>query len=139
MTQPTAPKELPQNDLEFSRSVAEGLTQKLASVDPALSDPERKLLLTIFSAAGDCVHSPATGPDQPNQTAADLKTQLFNAFVPGAGNPDDVYLIHDGARVSRIKPAKPIPPSSPPVPPSDPPPPAGPSVPPSSPPGPAQP
>lgn len=109
MTEPTAPKELPHKDLEFSRSVAEGLAQKLASVGPSLSDPERALLLTIFSAAGDCVHSPATGPDQPNQTAADLKTQLFNSFVPGDGNPDDVYLIHNGARGSRIKPAPPSP------------------------------
>lgn len=134
MTMPTGPKELPHKDLEFSRSVAEGLAQRLASVDPPLSDPQRNLLLTIFSAAGDCVHS--SGPSQPPQTNDDLKTQLFNAFVPDDGN--DVYLIHAGARVGRVKPGTPIKPSPTPVPPAGPQPPAGPSVPPSSPPASAQ-
>jgi hypothetical protein len=71
-------------NVPFSRQVIEELADKLDSLQSQLSDRERELLLAIFSAARDRVR-PDHAEVGTEVTQADLRGQLLNAFIPGAG------------------------------------------------------
>lgn len=87
-------------DLEFSREVIEGLTQKLASLWPEFSPTERALLLAIFGVAARSAKPPdqnqpvtlpaASDSAQPlpdgagyEETLAHYQQQLLTAYTPG--------------------------------------------------------
>jgi hypothetical protein len=69
--------------LEFDRHEVDNLARKLDSLGKQLTEPERRLLLAIFSAARDHVAVLRPREDQPEP--ADLHDQILGAFIPGDG------------------------------------------------------
>jgi hypothetical protein len=93
----TFTREVPMDDLEFSRQDIENLTQKLSTLE--LTEQERELLLAIFAAAAD--RARPSGPGEATlppassarageaeaatdeqETLADLQQQLLDAYTP---------------------------------------------------------
>jgi hypothetical protein len=72
-------------NFEFSRQEIEDLAGQLDALGTQLTERERILLLAIFSAAGQhvAIHAPPKGSGDTEQTLADLKEQILNAFIPG--------------------------------------------------------
>jgi len=96
-------------DLGFTRADLDNLAQTLNDkVGGQLSDQERKLLLAVFTAAGDhvSVHKAANGPGGPPQAselvAGSLHDQILSAFIPDANPAVNDYCIQ-----MRISPAPP--------------------------------
>jgi hypothetical protein len=102
-------------DLEFSREVIEGLTQKLASLWSQFSPTERALLLAIFGAAARNAKPPdrnqgarlpeASDLAQPlpdgagyEETLAHYQQQLLTAYTPG----NSFGSITEGVRTPRV-------------------------------------
>ena len=84
-------------DLQFTWTDIEGLTDRLASVAPELSNSEWELLLAIFATAADKVESApdktsgtlpmAEVNDNVEKSSAELREQLRCAYVPGTPTP----------------------------------------------------
>jgi hypothetical protein len=72
--------------LQFSRDEVEALAGKLDALQHVLLPDERALLVAIFSVARENVLPVAKHPVEAEPTAADLRQQILDAFLPADGS-----------------------------------------------------
>jgi hypothetical protein len=105
-------------NLEFSRKELEDLARKVGTLQPFLSDKERKLLLAIFASAEHHVTVPGTDrgvfpavnvlaqelEEEESPSLADLQRQLLNSYIPGNAQPESGTPLGLTAKITGITP-----------------------------------
>jgi hypothetical protein len=99
--------------MEFSQKEIEDLARKLVSVKPELTDPERALLLAVFSAASDHVSLLIKDSEYPGPENGDLREKILQAFIPfheGLSGEGNEYVIECRIGTDPLPPPPPGPP-----------------------------